>query len=326
MDLGAGRSAARGAVDSAASMPGLPRLEEGPLGKDVKGSGTESDDATPHVDEHGLPDPPSFSEAIVAECRRRRDWMPMLFEWYKFVALVTNFFARLHGEQPMIRALPRVHYAVLAGLLSRVSRLMASNVVLSHKGFHGETTLILDRCIFESCVNIAWLCSGHLPDAFERYLAEGLQTEVEFDGEIRARIKDRGGGVLQIEERMLASIGRTLASANMTKEVVLGTKKMPDMAARISALGHERLLYVVGQRIGSHHVHGTWVSLRAHYLEEADGGHLRQGIRTSMLTSTSSSTSPGQLSPRCVRSSNSWCATIQRRKLSWRSSMARSVR
>ena len=33
-------------------------------------------------------------------------------------------------------------------------------------------------------------------------------------------------------------------------------------------------MYVVGQRLGSHHVHGTWPSLRMHYLEDSDSGLL----------------------------------------------------
>ena len=41
----------------------------------------------------------------------------------------------------------------------------------------------------------------------------------------------------------------------------------------IDQLGHDRLTYVVGQRIGSHHVHGTWPSLRMHYLEEDNSGY-----------------------------------------------------
>ena len=39
----------------------------------------------------------------------------------------------------------------------------------------------------------------------------------------------------------------------------------------IEDIGHDRLAYIVGQKIGSHHVHGTWVSLWFHYLEEEDG-------------------------------------------------------
>ena len=39
----------------------------------------------------------------------------------------------------------------------------------------------------------------------------------------------------------------------------------------IDDIGHDRLLYIVGQKIGSHHVHGTWPSLKLHYLQENEG-------------------------------------------------------
>ena len=34
------------------------------------------------------------------------------------------------------------------------------------------------------------------------------------------------------------------------------------------------VIYVIGQKIGSHHVHGTWPSLRMHYLQERENGLL----------------------------------------------------
>jgi hypothetical protein len=39
----------------------------------------------------------------------------------------------------------------------------------------------------------------------------------------------------------------------------------------IEQVGHDRLAYVIGQRMGSHHVHGTWASLWFHYLDEKNG-------------------------------------------------------
>jgi hypothetical protein len=42
----------------------------------------------------------------------------------------------------------------------------------------------------------------------------------------------------------------------------------------IQSIGADRLMYIVGQRLGSHHVHGTWPSLQLHYLEEDEEGNL----------------------------------------------------
>jgi hypothetical protein len=216
-----------------------------------------------------------FTEELLAQCRKSGDFRPVLFEWYKFVGILSNFLARIRGDSPGVRQIPAVHYAVLIGLLNRSARLMVANVALSHEGAFGETTAIVDRCIFESCVKLSWLCSGALADGFERFLAEGLKTELELEKEIKANIETRSGVVLGIERRMLGSIGRHIAAAGLTSEAIAASKKLPDMAAMIAALGHDRLMYVIGQRIGSHHVHGTWPSLRVHYLEADESGRLR---------------------------------------------------
>jgi hypothetical protein len=225
--------------------------------------------------EHVLPGPPTFTNDDWQKCRDSGDYCPMLFEWYKFVLALTNFFASIRPDSPAIRPINRIHYAVLIGLLNRCSRLMLANVALSHEGLFGETTSILDRCIFESCVKVCWLCQGASTDGFARFLADGLKTELELRDKIERNVISRGGQALQIERRMLASIHRYVESSGMGVADIAAAKKLPDMAAMIDSLGHDRLTYVVGQRIGSHHVHGTWPSLRMHYLMDNDDGMLR---------------------------------------------------
>jgi len=76
---------------------------------------------------------------------------------------------------------------------------------------------------------------------------------------------------------MLKSINKYFCRSELTEDQIVLSKKLPDLASMINVIGKDRLAYVVGQRIGSHHVHGTWVSLWYHYLEEHDNGaiHLR---------------------------------------------------
>ena len=154
---------------------------------------------------------------------------------------------------------------------------MLSNVALSHKGLFGETTSIIDRSIFESSIKLGWLCHKGDEDSFTRFIAEGLKTEIELKRTIEANINKRSGNKLAIENRMLTSINNYFCKSELTEEQILASKKMPDLASMINVIGKDRLAYVVGQRIGSHHVHGTWVSLWFHYLEEHDDGviHLR---------------------------------------------------
>lgn len=222
-----------------------------------------------------LPQEPSISEEMRARCRETGEYRPILFEWYKHVALLANLFASIRGDSPGLRPMPPVHYAVLVGLLNRCARLMSANVALSHEGLFGETTAIVDRCVFESSVKLSWMCSQAQPEAFERFFAEGLKTELELEKEIKANIEARKGVIQNIERRMLDSINRAIASTGLTREQVGGAGKLPGMAAMLTALGQRRLAYVVGQRLGSHHVHGTWVSLRRDYLEEGEDGLLR---------------------------------------------------
>lgn len=219
----------------------------------------------------GLPQPPKIDEATWQKCRETGDFCPVLFEWYKFVGALCNFFATIRGDSDDIKEVPALHYAVLVALLNRCSRLMLANIALSHKGLFGETTAILDRCIFESVVKIMWLCANGDAASFERLILDGLKSEVEFKKLILDNVKTRGGSKLIIEERMLSSIDNYLATVPTTEAAVDASPKLPDMASMITLIGHGRMVYVVGQRMGSHHVHGTWPSLWRDYLEEHDG-------------------------------------------------------
>jgi len=44
------------------------------------------------------------------------------------------------------------------------------------------------------------------------------------------------------------------------------------LASILSTIGFDRIVYIAAQKIGSHHIHGTWPSLLSHYLEEDSDG------------------------------------------------------
>lgn len=221
-----------------------------------------------------LPDPPEISDALMKECRQTGDFCPVLFEWYKFVAVVCSTFSCIEVDSPALRKIDEREYSILVGLLNRCSRLTLANVALSHKGKFGETTSIVDRCIFESATLIVWLCRSEIEDRFERYVANGLKSDLELKSQITKNIEERGGDALVIESRMLQSIDRYLDSAGLTETKVYESKRLPDLAAMLAETGQDRLMYIVGQRLGSHHVHGTWPSLQLHYLEEDENGRI----------------------------------------------------
>ncbi|NQU59554.1 MAG: hypothetical protein HQ512_00320 [Rhodospirillales bacterium] len=227
------------------------------------------------TDDYSLPSPPNISEEDLRSCRKTGDYCPILFEWYKFVGLLCNFIASIQLESPALRSTHPQHYYVLIGLLNRCSRLMFSNVALSHEGLFGETTAIVDRCIFENCINILWLCESGSDDKFTRFLATGLKTELEFKAKIQTNINKNDSEPLPIETRMLRSISNHITASGLTENEIASTKKLPNLALMIESLGYDRLTYIVGQKLGSHHIHGTWPSLLHHYLEEDSEGGFR---------------------------------------------------
>lgn len=225
------------------------------------------------MSEHSdLPEPPKFTEDEIRECRESQDFRPILFEWYKFTCLLCNFIARIRPDSPMCADIPQIHYTICIGLLNRCSRLMLANIALSHRGTYGETTAIVDRSIFESAMKISWLCGTGDSDSFTRYLADGLKTELEFKASIEKAIAERGGVKLVIEERMLASVERHITASTLTEEQIREAKKLPDLSSIMDSIGETRLRYIVGQKMGSHHVHGTWPSLKLHYLTQTPEG------------------------------------------------------
>ena len=220
-----------------------------------------------------FPKPPQFSDELVSQCRSSHEFRPILFEWYKYVAIVANFVARIELSSPSIKEIPPIRFAALVGLLNRCSRLMLANVTLSHGGLYGETTALIDRCIFESCVKVLWLCRQRdQEEAFSRFFADGFKAEIELREGIQGNISERGGAELKIETRMLRSIGNFLETTGMTEAQVRTTKKLDDLASMVEAIGWGRESYVISEKLGSHHVHGTWPGLIACYLESAGNG------------------------------------------------------
>lgn len=217
-----------------------------------------------------LPNAPMITEDQLARCRATGDFCPVLFEWYKFTSALCNFCACIQADSPGVTAPPPRDYAVLIGLLNRMSRLMFSNVALSHGGLFGETTAIIDRCIFESAIKLTWLCETDNQERFDRLVADGLKTELKFRDQIQGNIAERGDSLV-IETRMLESIERHIQSSGLDAAHIAVSQKLPDLASMIDAIRRHKLLYLIGQKIGSHHVHGTWPSLRLHYLQEVNG-------------------------------------------------------
>lgn len=212
-----------------------------------------------------LPQIPTITQEQLEQCRTSGDYCPILFEWYKFTGELCNFFARLRPDSPAFIQIEPLYHGIFVGLLNRCSRLMLANIKLSHQGLYGETTAIIDRCIFESCIKIIWICNKKSTERFQQFIADGLKTELRLKEKINEKITSRENKKLVIENRMLESIDKYISSSNLTEEEIKDIKKLPSLFDMVTEV-QDDLSYIIGQKIGSHHVHGTWPSLFMHYL------------------------------------------------------------
>ncbi len=220
-----------------------------------------------------FPPPPRISEELEAQCRESGDWIPILFQWYQYTGVVVMTLASFEKDPVLFRIEDEVQNATTVGLLSRIARLMLSNVYLSHEAKFGETTRILDRCIVESAIKLAWLTSISDPERFQRFLAQSLKSDLQLKRHIQRNIEERNGQAQKIEERMLRSIDSYIDDARLSEDQVVNAPKLQDFATMISDIGIKgRLFYIAAQSIGSHHVHGNWTSLVSDYLEKTPEG------------------------------------------------------
>lgn len=219
--------------------------------------------------EFSMPNHPEFTEEQIEHCNETGDFIPVLFEWYKFVGELGVIVTHIMPESPAFKKIPEINYHIVMGLLNRCCRLMLSNITLSHQGNFGETTSIIDRCIFESAIKLQWLCTNSTQEKFNQFLAHGLKTELELKKWIDDAVV-KAGEVKEIETRMLKSINKHIETSGLDEVQIKKLTKLPDISAIMKQIGYDRLMYIVAQKIGSHHVHGTWPSLFLHYLEERD--------------------------------------------------------
>lgn len=215
-----------------------------------------------------FPELPSFTDDILLEAKSTGDYRPILFEWYKYIGIITNIVASIQSSSESFRTMNKVHYAVLIGLLNRCSRLILSNIALSHNGLYGETFQILERCIFESSTKLIWLCIQDNDDSFNRFLSDGLKSDIELLDFINKNINERNGEVQVIEQRMISSINDVVIKSGLSIEDIRACKKLPTLSDMLKDINKEkyRLSYIVDQKMGSHSTHGTWTNLIKYYL------------------------------------------------------------
>jgi hypothetical protein len=146
-------------------------------------------------------------QAEIAQYAQEREFTALSFDLLREVAGYTCIAACITGPSP---TWDRDH-AVLGG-----------NMVRLYKLFHGlldqasqdrrEIFSIVTRLTFETLVTIRYLTEFFSPDLIQSYIRFSLKHERRLHEKIQTNIDARGGEVLPIEARMLASIKRSAES------------------------------------------------------------------------------------------------------------------
>ena len=211
------------------------------------------------------------NDEVIRACQERNEFGGLSFALFKEAAgtvWVTCNAYYDEGNGPTILR----NQAVCLGLLSRISKLMASVLKLSSEVEHGETVQILYRCIPESSIDLQYLLKKDDNTVFERFIKVGLKSERELYDIIQENI--RNGQELEIERDMLRSIIRTCEDSGV---------KIEEINPRAGSWGgsyRDRMKeiglaegYPFFQGMSSQAVHGSWSDLVRNYLNKSETGY-----------------------------------------------------
>ncbi|MGY3079092.1 hypothetical protein ACVWZZ_005500 [Bradyrhizobium sp. LM6.10] len=164
--------------------------------------------------------------------------------------------------------------AAVGGNMVRLSKLLSAflDQIVEKKM---ETGTILSRLAFETIVNVRYLIANFSPELVNSLVRHSLKHERRLHDTIQANIRERGGDVLHIEQRMLNSIDRASRIAGVMLDSVDLKDRTPwggkDLRQKAAAVGLEQpYLAVFGGM--SHNVHGSWHDLYHFHLETDEAG------------------------------------------------------
>lgn len=167
-----------------------------------------------------------------------------------------------------------IYEAILGGHVVRLFKLIDAFLDQTCKK-RRETTFVFGRLAFECIINLKFLLKNASPELFKSYIQYSLKHEKKLKSEILKNIEDRGGEILDIEQRMLNSIDKAFRTSETTPDEVIlselknwGGKNLFEKARDVG-LADGYLAAIGGP---SHNIHGNWQELIEYNLEKNDYG------------------------------------------------------
>ena len=216
--------------------------------------------------------PIRVDEGVLENCRKNNSFGELSFNLFKEAAVLVWVTANVRYQTEGDEMSLARNQAVCVGLLSRVAKLMMSVLKLSSSGEHGGSAQILNRCIFESTVDLQLLLEKDDDAIYGRFIATGLKGDRALYDLINSNIRQRNGRILEIEQSMLGSICRICEDSGLTIEDI--DPKAGNWGGsyrdKLRALGREDA-YPILQSTLSQSVHGSWSDLIRNYLDKNEG-------------------------------------------------------
>jgi hypothetical protein len=213
-----------------------------------------------------LGEPVSIDEAILARAIAENRCSALAFDLYKealTVVIVASHISTNEGGGF------KRSQAICVGLMVRIAKFMTTVLQLTAGGDRREVVLALSRSILESAVNLRFLLHKNRFEVFDAFVRTSLAPERELFDVIKSNIADRGGTELPIETRMLDSIEKLARLSGLSIKDVSPKRQewAGSLRDRMKAIG-EDYMYLFSQRLPSHAVHGSWVDLLLHHLDD----------------------------------------------------------
>lgn len=213
---------------------------------------------------------PTFTNEQLMQCAKEGSFVEPAFELYKSLGIAIVKLVNItenSDEHHQVRKTK--NFQIIQGMMLRAARLMTSVLKLSQSGHHAESVSILKRCIDETAINIMFLLKEDKPELFHQYRKSSLTQEAELLDFVNDQVKTRGDAERQIETSIKRHITRAakLAEIDLSKVPRKHTPWGGSLRDKFEKLGMPDF-YLFYMRIPSHAVHGTFVDLIQHYLEE----------------------------------------------------------
>lgn len=193
------------------------------------------------------------------------------FNLYKETLLVSTIASNIILSGDKTKAYFDIRQGVEAGLIIRITKIMKSVLALlcDRVSNHGDSILALNQCILESSINLKFFCENAEKKDFDDFIKSSLKPEKELFETVKKNIEIRGE-TLPIETRIINSIKHVFKSSEISGIDDLKTiPRRKDYRSMLRLMNMESS-YSMLQGVPSHAIHGDWVDILKHHIEEIE--------------------------------------------------------